>query len=75
MIEVKLYSILKDYCPNRDGLVRVEYKEGLNVKEVLELLNLSNIAGLVLVNGKVAKTDFCLSKGDSIELYPIFGGG
>lgn len=75
MVRINLHSILKEYCPNKDGCVLIEYKEDLTVKKVLEVLNLNEIAGLALVNGKVVKTDFNVNENDSIELFPIFGGG
>lgn len=76
MITVKLHTALKRYCPHGDGSLQIQYKDGLTVKKILEQLNLNNGAvGLVLVNGKIASWEIQLMRGDSVELFPIFGGG
>lgn len=76
LISVKLQTFLKNYCPNNDGILQIEYEKGLTARKLLERLGLnSGIVGLVLKNGKIAHCDDDLAEGDSIELYPLFGGG
>lgn len=76
MIKVKLGIVLKSYCSNNDGHLQVQFEEDLTVEKMLKDLKLnSGLVWLVLVNGKVGQKDCRLSKGDEVELYPIFGGG
>lgn len=76
MISVKLHTFLKSYCPRSDGCLQLQYEEGLTVKKILEQLNLNTgIVGLVLVNGRIVQSDYKLAEGDSMEIYPLFGGG
>lgn len=76
VITVKLHTSLKSYSPDGGGYLEVAHEEGLTVKRVLEKLGLNNgVVGLTLVNGLYARMDYKLKEGDSIEFYPIFGGG
>lgn len=76
MITVRLFTFLNNYYPENDGFLHVQYEEGLTIKKVLEQINLdAGMVGLILVNGRTAGRDYKLFEGDSVELYPIFGGG
>ncbi|MHB8985895.1 MAG: MoaD/ThiS family protein [Eubacteriales bacterium] len=54
----------------------MQYEEGLTVKKMLLKLKLNpGVVGLIVINGKVTQHNNELSRGDNIEIYPIFGGG
>lgn len=76
MINVRLHTILKDYCPSSGGCLQIQYEEGLTVKKMLLKMKLNpGVVGLIVINGKVTQHNNELSRGDNIEIYPIFGGG
>ena len=76
MVQIKLHTILKNYCPAAGGCLQMPCGEGLTVEKMLANLDLRpGLVGLVLVNGKIAQNDCMLAEGDEVELYPVFGGG
>lgn len=76
MVTVRLHAALRSCLPHGSGVLQVSVAKGLTVRKVLRDLGIDcRAVGLVLVNGKVASFDHRLVPGDSIELYPIFGGG
>lgn len=76
MIKVTTHPVLQKIGLKRDGYFEIPYEEGLTVEKLKALLKI-NFAevGLILVNGKYAKNDCILSHEDTVEFYPIFGGG
>jgi len=76
LIQVKLHSVFKNYCPDSGEIMQFRYEDGLTAKKILENLEIKpGIVGLTIVNGKVTPGDCVLTRGDIVEFYPIFGGG
>lgn len=55
--------------------VKVELQEGSVVSDIFAVLDIEETEGLILVNGKLAKSESILKDGDFVSLVPeIFGG-
>lgn len=75
MVTIKFNSILKRYNENKDIAV-------LNIKSlavIKDILNTFNIIpgeiGVILLNSKLVSEEAKVKDGDTIELFPVFGGG
>lgn len=72
-IKVKLFATLRE---NRGKELGLTLNEGLNVVDVLSLLDINekDIA-ILLVNGRDGTFDQILADGDALSLFPPVGGG
>lgn len=76
MIKVKLHPALQKTEFKSKGYMQIPYEDGLTVEKLRELLKIQIAeVGFIVLNGKHAKDHSVLNRGDSVEFYPIFGGG
>jgi molybdopterin converting factor small subunit len=76
MIKVKLHTALQKKEYNRNGYIQIPYEDGLTVEKLRDSLKIQIAeVGLVLINGKYSKRHEVLKQNDTVEFYPIFGGG
>ncbi len=77
-VKVRLFGALGKSFPDHDPLngFEVEIPKGANVGDLIDQLEISKSKiGLVSVQGRLAKADKTLKRGDFIRIYrPIFGG-
>lgn len=76
MIKVKLHPALqKNGFKSKDYLL-ISYENGLTIEKLRDLLKIQIAeVGFILLNGKHANNCHVLKQGDTVEFYPIFGGG
>lgn len=75
MIEVRLFAYLPDLCLSRQRRVSVQYREGLTVRDLLEMEGLGGEDLAIMVNDRHAAADAQLRDGDSVFLLPAIVGG
>jgi molybdopterin converting factor small subunit len=76
VIRVKLHPALQKTEFKSKGYIQMQYEDGLTVEKLRELLKIQIAeVGFIVLNGKHAKNHDVLKRGDTIEFYPIFGGG
>ncbi len=78
-VTVRLYGGLKcqnkdlPCCGDREFQLRIE--PGTTISQLLDYLNISNQAKLVLLNGLFKQLSDIISDGDEIVVFPPVGGG
>ena len=76
IVEVHLYATLRKFGPGREGPFPVELGEEASVSNVLEHLGIpSDIARVILVNGRPAGPEVPLREGDRLVMFPPVAGG
>lgn len=72
-VEVKLYATLQK---NRFQKKRIQMQSGLNVTDLLNILEIStDDVGMLVINRKDATFHQQLNDGDTICIIPPIGGG
>ncbi len=75
MVEVRLFAHLPDICASRQRRVLVPYREGLTVRDLLDLEGIAGEDLAVMVNEKQATLEAVLDDGDCVFLLPAVAGG
>lgn len=78
MLRVKFISNLKQYADvGNDGLLQVDFEDGLTVAGILEKTELKNscVKYVVMVNGKRKPLGYHLCEEDDIIVMPLLMGG
>jgi molybdopterin synthase sulfur carrier subunit len=72
-ITVKLYLAFRT---GRFQSRAVDYPDGVTIKQVADALDLRDVdIGTAIRNGREAELDQALSDGDTLQLFPLVGGG
>lgn len=71
-ITIKLFAGL---CIGRFKEAERDYPIGFSVDNVLQSLGMSEVRGIVLVNGKPVPKVQLLNDGDTLSLFPLVSGG
>ena len=75
-VQVRLFSNLRKYGPDKAGTFQLELTGGTTVRGVLERLSVPfSVKRVVLVNGYHASEDQLLSDGDNVTFFPPMAGG
>jgi molybdopterin converting factor small subunit len=77
-VEVRLFATLAAFLPphGRDGVAEFEIPEGGTVADVTRYLGLpSDLARVVLVNGRDAGSESPLAPSDVVTIFPPLAGG
>ncbi len=77
-VEVRLFATLQSYLPagaRGDG-VSLDLSPGATVGDVVASLNIpSDVACLIVVNGRDADPEQVLAPGDELAMFPPLAGG
>ena len=77
-VEVRLFATLQSYLPagaRGDG-VSLDFPPGATVGDVVASLNIpSDVACLIVVNGRDAAPEQVLAPGDELAMFPPLAGG
>ena len=77
-LTIHLHTVLQRQTPSgRVSQVQIELPDGATVEQAIEELaiTMSPRHMMLLVNGRVAKSDTPLSDGDEVNLIPAISGG
>jgi molybdopterin converting factor small subunit len=77
-VEVRLFATLAPFLPThgRDGAAELEIPEGSTVTEICRRLGIpSDLARVVLVNGRDIGPDAPLKAHDVVSIFPPLAGG
>lgn len=75
MVTIKFNSILKRYNENKDITV-LNIQRMTVIKDILNTFNIiPGEIGVILLNSKLVSEEVKVKDGDTIELFPVFGGG
>jgi len=75
-IQLKLFANVKQYHPNDDQNIPVEYSDGSTVGEIIDALGIpEKLAKIVFVNGIQAGPEVTLKEGDRLAVFPPLAGG
>ena len=77
-VEVRLFATLQSYLPagTRGDRVSLVFPPGATVGDVVASLNIpSDVACLIVVNGRDAEPEQVLVPGDELALFPPLAGG
>ncbi len=77
-VEVRLFATLASFLPpdGRDGAAELEIPEGSTVTEVTRRLGIpSDLARVVLVNGRDIGAEATLAPRDVVTIFPPLAGG
>ena len=78
-IQLRLYADFEENMPTtleEDGSASVEFKEGTEVKDILDRYNISyEDAYVILLNGRHAKKEALLIEGAELCIFPPIVGG
>lgn len=70
------YGILKRYSRSENGKESICVAEGAKIRDVLdEFRIIPGELALILINSDSSKENAVLKNGDTVELFPICGGG
>ncbi|MDP2659465.1 MAG: MoaD/ThiS family protein [Dehalococcoidia bacterium] len=75
MVEVRLFAHLPDICASRQRKVLVPYREGLTVRDLLDMERIAGEDLAVMVNSRQASPEAVLSDGDCVFFLPAVAGG
>lgn len=72
-IEIRLFATLRN---GRDKKVFIPFIEGLNVKTIIDRLEiLEEDVAILLINGRDGELDTLLKENDYLSIFPPVGGG
>jgi molybdopterin converting factor small subunit len=75
-ITIRLHGFLDRQSPAGGEWLSQQLPTGARAGETLDRLGVPRGAvGLLLVNGQRSDTDTPLADGDSVEVFPLLGGG
>lgn len=77
-VEIKLFSYLAKLLPpgSQNNTAKINVKEGSNVENLLDTLNIPNdTTNVVLVNKKYQDRKTKLNEGDTVTVFPPITGG
>ncbi len=75
-INVRLYSTLAVYSPDESGKVTLDLDNAATVGRIPEMLAMGDeVQRVILVNGRHAKPETTLFKGDDVTIFPPMTGG
>lgn len=77
-VEVRLFATLVSFLPAHgcDGAAELEIPEGSSVAEITRRLGIpSDLARVVLVNGRDVGADAVLAARDVVTIFPPLAGG
>lgn len=77
-VEVRLFATLASFLPShgREGVAEIEIPEGSTVAEVTRRLGIpSDLAHVVLVNGRDMGSEEPLVAHDVVTIFPPLAGG
>lgn len=75
-IAVRAAGVLRYRAPGQQEKLSVEFRPALRVADVIAELGLkTEKVAVIRVNGAQVPADHRLADGDSVELFPIVGGG
>lgn len=75
---MKITVYLDTYLRKRADKSRfdIDIEQGATIREVIKALQLNEgEVGLIILNSKIASIHSIVEENDSLELYPIMGGG
>ena len=78
MIELQVASVLRQKVPPSDknlGGDKWEVPEETSVAGVLEMLNLTNIPAILVLNGRQGNKDTILKENDVLKIFAAVSGG
>ena len=78
MIEIQVPSLLHGKIPPTDKNLRAdkwEVPEKTTIADVLEMLNLANLAIITILNGRQEQKDAILKQGDVLKIFSAVSGG
>ena len=78
MIEIQVPSLLHEKIPPSDknlGGDKWEVPEETSVADVLEMLNLTNVAIITILNGRQERKGAILQEGDVLKIFSAVSGG
>ncbi|MDO8690872.1 MAG: MoaD/ThiS family protein [Dehalococcoidia bacterium] len=75
MVEVRLFAHLPDICVSRQRRVMVPYRDGLTVRDLLDLEGIAGEDLAVMVNSRQSSPEVVLSEGDYVFFLPAVAGG
>lgn len=71
-VKVKLFA---SYRTGRFREAELECQPDTAVADLLLTINIKNVRGVILVNGKSASQNQILNDGDSLSVLPLIAGG
>ena len=71
-VKIKLFASLRQFGPEEQT---VDLPENATIDEVVNSLNLPNMALLRIVNGEHRPAQYTLKDGDELALFPPIAGG
>ena len=78
IIEMEISSVLHKKIPISDKNLdsdKWEVPEGTGTTAILEMLNLTDIHTILILNGRQGNKNSILKEGDLLKVYPAAGGG
>ncbi len=78
LIQIEISSALPLTIPvSGKNLTRDQWDvdEDTRIDEMLDILNLTNIPTLLILNGDVVSEDSILEEGDTLKIFPVVSGG
>lgn len=75
---MKITVYLDTYLRKRADKSRfdIDIEQGATIREVIKALQLNEgEVGLIILNSKIASIHSIVEENDSLELYPVMGGG
>ena len=78
MIEIKVSSVLHGKVPPSDKNLngdKWEIPDETEVADVLEMLNLTGIPAILILNGRQTNKESFLKEGDSLKIFSAVSGG
>ena len=77
LIEIEISSALHITIPisGKNLVDQWDVHEGARVDEMLDMLNLTQIPALLILNGHVVNEDSILKEGDTLKIFPLVSGG
>jgi len=78
LIQIEISSALPITIPvSGKNLTRDQWDvdEDTRIDEMLDMLNLTKIPTLLILNGDVVNEDSILKEGDTLKIFPVVSGG
>jgi sulfur carrier protein ThiS len=77
-ITIEIFSVLQPLIPVTGKDLsgdQWEVPDGTDTGALLDLLNLSQVPTMIVLNKKVATENTFLQEGDALRIFPLVGGG